>query len=283
MTVAERLDPFVGRASEVALLRSELAAARAGTPRVLVVQGDAGIGKTVLLDRFLTDEPELTVLRATGEPWEAYVAYGVIDQLMRVAGVSTTRLLVSRDRSFPPEEPVGVGAWILDVVKELSQKATVVMIVDDAHWADRDSLRALLFAARRWVDERVLLVLGQRAEDEQRLPEGLRRLAGGRTGLTLALQPLPPSDVHELASALGVRGFSAREPLAAPTCIAAIAQFALLEVGRLDDIVRAGVAGSAPGIAEGQPWRPYPSHVFQAAGRHKKGTRHNRNLAKAVS
>ena len=50
MTVAERLDPFVGRACEVAMLRSELAAARGGTPRVLVVQGDAGIGKTVLLD-----------------------------------------------------------------------------------------------------------------------------------------------------------------------------------------------------------------------------------------
>ena len=174
------------------------------------MQGDAGIGKTVLLEQFLTDETDLTVLRATGEPWEAYVAYGVIDQLMRVAGVSTTRLLVSRDRSFPPEEPVGVGAWILDVLKELAQKAPVAVIVDDAHWADMDSLRALLFAARRWVDERVLLVLGQRTEDEQRLPEGLRRLAGGRTGSTLALQPLPPSDVHELASALGVRGFSTR-------------------------------------------------------------------------
>ena len=210
MTVAERLDPFVGRATEVATLRAELAAARAGTPRVLVVQGDAGIGKTVLLEQFLTDETDLTVLRATGEQWEAYVAYGVIDQIMRVAGVSTTRLLVSRDRSFPPEEPVGVGAWILDVIKDLAQGSTVVVIVDDAHWADMDSLRALLFAARRWVDERVLLVLGQRAEDAQRLPEGLRRLAGGRTGLTLALQPLPPSDVHELASALGVRGFSTR-------------------------------------------------------------------------
>ena len=187
MTVAERLDPFVGRATEVATLRAELAAARAGTPRVLVVQGDAGIGKTVLLEQFLTDEADLTVLRATGEQWEAYVAYGVIDQIMRVAGVSTTRLLVSRDRSFPPEEPVGVGAWILDVIKDLAQESTVVVIVDDAHWADMDSLRALLFAARRLVDERVLLVLGQRAEDEQRLPEGLRRLAGGRTGLTLAL------------------------------------------------------------------------------------------------
>ncbi len=210
MTVAERSVPFVGRSAEVAALRAELAAARTGTPRIVVVQGDAGIGKTVLLEQFLATETDLTVLRATGEPWEAYVAYGVVDQIMRGAGVSTARLLVSRDRSFPPEEPVGVGAWILDVLKELDQKAPVAVIVDDAHWADIDSLRALLFAARRLVDERVLLVLGQRIEDEERLPEGLRRLAGGRTGTTVALQPLPPSDVHELATALGVRGFSTR-------------------------------------------------------------------------
>ena len=210
MTVAERSDPFVGRSAEVAALRAELAATRTGTPRIVVVQGDAGIGKTVLLEQFLATETDLTVLRATGEPWEAYVAYGVVDQIMRGAGVSTARLLVSRDRSFPPEEPVGVGAWILDVLKELDQKAPVAVIVDDAHWADIDSLRALLFAARRLVDERVLLVLGQRIEDEERLPEGLRRLAGGRTGTTVALQPLPPSDVHELATALGVRGFSTR-------------------------------------------------------------------------
>ena len=171
MTVAERLDPFVGRATEVATLRAELAAARAGTPRVLVVQGDAGIGKTVLLEQFLTDEADLTVLRATGEQWEAYVAYGVIDQLMRVAGVSTTRLLVSRDRSFPPEEPVGVGAWILDVIKDLAQEATVVVIVDDAHWADMDSLRALLFAARR---------LGRRAGAARARPARRGRAAAPR-------------------------------------------------------------------------------------------------------
>src|SRR5690242_19424302 len=103
MAVVERSDPFVGRAAEMAALKDELASARAGAPRVLIVQGDPGIGKTVLLDQFLTAETDLTVLRATGEPWEAYVAYGVVDQIMRGAGVSTARLLVSRDRSFPPE------------------------------------------------------------------------------------------------------------------------------------------------------------------------------------
>ena len=55
------------------------------------------------------------------------------------------------DLSLPPEEPVGVGARILEVIEDLEQKAPVVIVVDDAHWADVDSLRALLFVVRRLV------------------------------------------------------------------------------------------------------------------------------------
>ena len=61
----------------------------------------------------------------------------------------------------------------------------MVVVVEDAQWADIDSLRALLFVARRLVWERVLLVLAQRTEDAMRLPEGL---SGWRPG-----GPGPPS------------------------------------------------------------------------------------------
>jgi len=210
MPVTESRTPFVGRISELSGLRGELRAVRDGAPRVVLVEGDAGIGKTVLIDQFLAGESDLTVLRATGEPWEAYVAYGVIDQIMRVAGISTARLLASRARAFPAEEPVGVGAWLLDVLCDVEQKTPVAVVVDDAHWADMDSLRALLFAVRRLVGERVLVLLGSRAEDAARLPEGLRRLATGRTGSTMTVKALPAADIHQLADALGVRDFSAR-------------------------------------------------------------------------
>jgi hypothetical protein len=59
--------------------------------------------------------------------------------------------------------------------------------VDDAQWADMDSLRALLFTARRLVDQRMLMVFGERIQDAHRLPAGLHRLAGGRTGTTVLL------------------------------------------------------------------------------------------------
>ena len=108
------------------------------------------------------------------------------------------------------EEPVGVGARILEALAELEQKAPVAVVVDDAQWADIDSLRALLFVARRLVRERVLIVLAQRTEDAMRLPEGLSRLATGRTGTTIALQPLTGEELQRLAAGLGVHQLSAR-------------------------------------------------------------------------
>jgi DNA-binding CsgD family transcriptional regulator len=201
---------FVGRQTELTALRAELATVRSGRSRLVLLEGSPGIGKTAVLDRFLDDESDLTVLRATGEQWEAFVAYGVVDQLMRVAGVSAARLRAGRDRSLPAEEPVGVGARILEALAELEQKAPVVIVVDDAQWADIDSLRALLFVARRLVRERVLFVLAQRTEDAVRLPEGLRRLAAGRTGTTIALQPLTEAEIQRLAAGLGVHQLSAR-------------------------------------------------------------------------
>lgn len=199
---------FVGRQGEIATLQAELALALSGHPRLVLIEGLAGMGKSAALDHFLSDASGLTVLRATGEQWEAFVAYGIVDQLMRTAGVSSSRLLASRDRSLAAEEPVGVGARILEVIEDLEQKEPVVIVVDDAHWADMDSLRALLFVARRLVAERVLILLAQRSEAEPRLPEGLRRMAAGRTGLTIRLTALPVGEIQNLATALGVQRLS---------------------------------------------------------------------------
>ena len=133
MPVRESARPFVGRQGEISALQVELETVRSGHPRLVLFEGPGGMGKTAALDHFLADVSDVTVLRATGEQWEAFVAYGVVDQLMRTAGVSNARLLASRDRSLPAEEPVGVGARILEVIEDLEQKAPVAIVVDDAH------------------------------------------------------------------------------------------------------------------------------------------------------
>ena len=210
MQACSHSDTFVGRTAELTVLRQELAATRAGSSRVVLIEGPAGIGKSAIIDRLLASEPDLTVLRAAGERWEAFVAFGVIDQLMRSTKVSRARLLADRERSLPAEEPVGVGQRVLQAIEDLEATAPVVLVVDDAHWADLDSLRALLFVTRRLADARVLTLLAERTEDAQRLPEGLRRLAGGRTGSSIKLAPLPIDDIPELAGLLGVPAISGR-------------------------------------------------------------------------
>ena len=206
----EGVDPFVGRHAELNQLRGILAEARGGQPRTVLIEGPSGIGKTALIDRFLHEVEGVNVLRASGEHWEALVAYGIVDQLLRVAGVSGTTVLAGRERSLPAEEPIGVGARLLEVMADLEQKAPLTIVIDDAHWADTDSLRALLFALRRLVAERIVVLLAIRAEESGRLLEGLRRLATGQTGRTLRLSPLAAAQFQQLASALGVHDFSSR-------------------------------------------------------------------------
>ena len=195
MTVTDDLDPFVGRAAEVGVLRSEVAAIRSGMPRIVIVQGDAGAGKTTLIENVVAAEVDLTVLWTSGEAWEVSVANGVVDQLMCVAGLDVARPTAIQYRGAP-EEPNVLGARILDVLTGLERAAPVVVIVDDAQWADIGSLRALLFAARRLAKQRLLMMFGQRTEDAHRLPAGLRRLACGRTGTTLTLGPRPAAAAH---------------------------------------------------------------------------------------
>jgi hypothetical protein len=111
-----------------------------------------------------------------------------------------------RPRVVLIEVPSASGL-LLELLSDLDRKRPVVLAVDDAHWADLDSLRALLFALRRLVVDRVLTLLTVRPEDMTRLPDGLRRLADGQTGTTIQLSALDASQVRALAKPLGLNEF----------------------------------------------------------------------------
>jgi len=204
------VDVFVGRDAELVTLRAELERARAGSPRIVLIEGPAGIGKTALLDRFLDVDDDLRILRASGEQWEAFVPYGIVDQLTRGTGISRARILAGREWALPPDEPISVGGLLLDLLGELDGKRPVVIVIDDAQWADLDSLRALLFVLRRLAADPVLTVLTARSEDMGRLPDGLRRLASGRTGTMIDLGALDARQVRAMAISLGLRNFPYR-------------------------------------------------------------------------
>jgi DNA-binding CsgD family transcriptional regulator len=164
---------FVGREPELAVLRESLLFARRERPRLVLVEGPAGIGKTSILEHFVSEiEGRHTCVWVCGEEAESGLAMGVADQVMRAGGASDPQFL-----GPPAVDMVTAGTRIIERFGQLQEAGPVVLLVDDAHWADAPSLRALGFALRRLAADAVLTVVALRDERGEGVPDGLRRLA----------------------------------------------------------------------------------------------------------
>jgi DNA-binding CsgD family transcriptional regulator len=196
---------FVGRQPELAVLRARLADAVAGQPQVVHIQGPAGIGKTALIEHFLS-EPDImplpVVVRSSGEETETLLAHGVVEQLARSAAGAGSALLDAVRGPDRVGDPVTVGTRILELLDGISGPA--VLVVDDAHWADLPSLQALIFALRRLVADPVLTLVAVRDDLGEALPDSFRRLVSGHRGSELRLRGLDEQDLSDLAAGMGI-------------------------------------------------------------------------------
>jgi len=181
---------FVGRDEELELLTDELRHVVGDEPRLVLIEGDAGIGKTSLVREFLEDADELQVLRAVGEEAAGVSSYDVVSQL----GLTGPPLGSERARWL--KHPIQVGADFLALLGEFQAGGPLCVVVDDAHWADRLSLQALLFALRRLQRDRVLTIMTFRPDG---IPQGFYRLAG-LAGREIKLSGLPLSALRDLAA-----------------------------------------------------------------------------------
>ncbi|MEO3862700.1 AAA family ATPase [Acrocarpospora sp. B8E8] len=194
MTIlADLRETLVGRAAERAALAAQLDLARSGSPRLVLVEGPCGMGKTALVRCALAAAPDFRVLPASGEEMETALPYGVVAQLLALAG---------RPGPVPDGGPVQVGGVLLELLGELQEHGPVAIVVDDAHWADAASLHALTFALRRLLADRVLVVVVTRDQSDARLPEGLRRLLADAVRLTLT--GLSVAELGDLAGRAGL-------------------------------------------------------------------------------
>jgi DNA-binding CsgD family transcriptional regulator len=202
--------PFVGRQAELAVLWARIEAARGGTSQLVLLTGAAGVGKTALLDAFLASTDQ-RVVRASGDDLEASLAYGVIEQLASDLGERLAqRLTILGTDDGADTHPVQVGAGLVDLLGCLQADGPVILVVDDASWADRESLQALAFALRRLRGDRVLMLLVVRDDLVERLPASLHRLLAGPAGARLRLGGLDVAELRALSRALGAGSLSER-------------------------------------------------------------------------
>src|SRR6516164_9486377 len=162
---------LLDRLTERAALGQLLEAARGGRGAVLVVRGEAGVGKTALLEDALAAAAGMAIARVAGVESEMELAYAALQQLCapmlegleRLPDPQREALGVAfglRSGEGPDRFLVGLAA--LSLLAEAAQKQPLLCLIDDAHWLDQASAQALGVVARRLLAEPVALVVAAR-------------------------------------------------------------------------------------------------------------------------
>src|SRR5579862_946799 len=199
---------LTGRLSERRALDRFVAGVRAGEGRALVVRGEPGVGKTVLLDYLAGRASGCLVARAAGVQSEMELAFAGLHQLCapmldRAESLPDPQREALRTvfglSAGPAPDRFLVGLAVLGLLSETAREQPLVCVVDDQQWLDHASAQALRFAARRLAADPVGLVFAARVpgQDLAGLPElvveGLADhdarslLEAGLTGLTGSL------------------------------------------------------------------------------------------------
>jgi len=171
-----------GREREGAFLNELVNRIRGGHSAAIVVYGEAGVGKTALLNEVFGSPPDLRVLRAAGIESEMELPFAGLQQLClsmlghleHLPGPQADALRTAFGlRQGPPPDRFLVGLAVLSLLSEAARQQPLVCVVDDCQWLDQASAQALAFAARRIQAEGVLLAFAARepSQDLTGIPE----------------------------------------------------------------------------------------------------------------
>ncbi|MFJ8951259.1 AAA family ATPase [Streptomyces sp. NPDC102381] len=242
--VAREKEALVGRKAELERLfrMANVVNGASATDRVLVLRGDAGMGKSALLDSAMrwARVSGVRVLRAEGSESEASLAYSGLHQLVRPVAAAVDGLperqrtaLAGALGTGPAAEGAPdlmlIGVALLSLLSESADPQPLMLVIDDAQWIDRASLDALAFAVKRLEAEPVTLLIGVRTGDP--LP------ALDRHWPTLTLAPLDAAAAgrlldHQPQSPTGrVRGQVIEQAAGNPLALVELARAAATSPG----------------------------------------------------
>jgi predicted ATPase len=210
---------LVGRESELARVDAFLDGVASGSAHSLLIEGEAGAGKTALWNDALSTARTRGYRTLVARPVEIEAALsfaGLVDLLEPVLEETLrslpepqrraleTALLLRPADGAPDRRALATG--FLNVLRALAARAPVVVAVDDIQWLDSASSAVLAFAGRRLEAERVAFLLSRRLEGESRPLELPAALAGRLERLCPA--PLSLGALHRLLQTRFARAFS---------------------------------------------------------------------------
>ena len=180
---------LVGRSAERQAIARALDEVGSGNPRVVWVEGDAGLGKTALVRHVVGHLPaEMQVAHAQGDELAAERPF----ELARQLGSTSA-------------ESFAAGLEILDIWAQRQDEGSVMVVVEDLHWADRASSKALLSAVQRLDKDRVAVLVTTRPG----LHNGWERLRSDpERCLAINLAPFDTDEVELFRIFCGDRGDS---------------------------------------------------------------------------
>lgn len=172
-----------GRAGECATLRQVLTAVRSAESRALVIRGEAGVGKSALVDFVIGEAEDFQLIQVAGVESDMELAYAGLQQLcaplmVRVDEVPEPQreaLSVAFGRGVgPAPDRFLVGLAVLSLMAAAATDRPLLCVVDDAQWLDQVSVQTLGFVARRLMAESVAMIFAVRdgvADVLEGLPE----------------------------------------------------------------------------------------------------------------
>jgi DNA-binding CsgD family transcriptional regulator len=172
---------LTGRANECALLDELLDVVRTGQSKSLVLAGEAGIGKTALLDQLVATATDFRLMRALGVESEMEMAYAslhqmcapLVDRFEELSAPQHDALEVAFGmRTGATPDRFLIGLAVLNLLSAISEERPVLCVVDDVQWLDQASALTFSFVAQRLLAEPVAMVFAAREPGDalQNLP-----------------------------------------------------------------------------------------------------------------
>src|SRR6266540_6120922 len=173
---APEVPTLLGRRDACVVLDGLLDRARSGRSGVLILRGEAGVGKTALLEYAIESAADHRLLRAVGVESEVELAFAalhqlcapVLDRLDRLPGPQRDALAITFGlNTGPVPDRFLVGLATLSLLSEAAQERPMLCVIDDAQWLDRASAQALAFVARRLQTDSLVMLFAARAPNAE--------------------------------------------------------------------------------------------------------------------